>query len=570
MSSRPSIANRSASALSCPKCGHVPDAFCDIPLASPVSDLLNCNTAASESDANVIRSSLSIVETRLSLIDAEIVQLQRRLAVLKSSREKLCEFSDLHRGLLSSIRRLPPEVLASIFRELAGPTFGTVFQPSLTCKYWRNVATSTATLWSNMVIVAAPGKEKTEEAILEMWLSRSKGCPITFTFHIPYYNPAVRTHPCIMPLLANAHRWRHAKFIMPSWKFETLQATRVHFPLLETLSIERYHEDNFPRLYDFTTFQTAPNLRSLSLHRRVSESTIEVPWSQLTTLTLFGDYTADDCLDILQKATQLSTLLLSLHEEAVPRPSAIFSHTHLRQLTIVYGRQSQNLISRLALPALQDFNYYGGDENFSMVHLSSLFSRCFAPLRRLILTSKTFHVTSGMLIQFLQLCPTLVELAIMLDCASAIDNKVLKRLTHAPNNEPTCCLAPKLQTIDFGVHHLFNYESFVRMIESRWRFYLNDCGAPNHEEVHQIKDVKICRTDYHRAEDEPEDGAESPSFAILRQFREEGLRVRAMGYDMVDVELEDYPFSDIAEAQSSLTGYESVYLDTLIQSIQSA
>ena len=285
--SRPGIANGSASALPCPKCGHVPDAFCDIPPASPVPNLLHRNIAASGTEANTIRSSLSIAETRLSRIDAEIVQLQQRLTALKSSREKLCKFSDLHKGLLSSIRRLPPEVLASIFRELPGPIFGSVFYPSSTCKYWRNVATSTATLWSNMEIVAIPGKEKIEEAILEMWLSRSKGCPITFTFHIPYYDPAVRTHPCILPLLANAQRWQHAKFIMPSWKFETLQATQVHFPLLETLSIERYHEDNFPRLYDFTTFQTAPNLRSLSLHRRVSESIIEVPWCQLTTLTLF-------------------------------------------------------------------------------------------------------------------------------------------------------------------------------------------------------------------------------------------------------------------------------------------
>lgn len=546
--SGPAITTGSTSALSCPKCGHVPDAFSDIPLASPVPDLLDRNAAASGTEANIIRSSLSTAEAHLSQIDAEISQLQQRLTALKSSRERLCEFSDLHRGLLSPVRRLPPEVVASIFRELAGPTFGTVFQPSSTCRYWRNVATSTATLWSNMDIVAAPGKEKVEEAVLEMWLSRSKGCPITFTFHIPYYDPAVRTHPCILPLLANAHRWQHAKFIMPSWKFETLQATQVHFPLLETLSIERYHEDNFPRLYDFTTFQTSPNLRSLSLHRRVSESIIEAPWSQLTTLTLFGDYNADDCLDILQKATQLSTLLLSLHEEAVPRSSTVFSHMHLSQLTIVYGTQSQNLIAGLALPALQDFNYCGEDENFSMMHLNALFTRCSAPLRRLMLTSKSFHVTSEMLIQFLKLCPTLVELAIMLDCASAIDHSVLKHLTHAPDDEPTCCLAPKLQTIVFGVHNSFNYEFFVRMIESRWQFHLKDCGAPNHEEVDQIKSVKICRTVYHRAEDEPEDGGEPSSFAILRQFRAEGLRVRAMGYDMNDIELEDYPFSNADEA----------------------
>lgn len=89
-----------------------------IPL-SPSPNRLRTNYVPAQSEAYQIRSALSQVDSDLSKLDSALAQLKVIQDRLLLKRKSLQTFSKEHIGLLSSILRIPPEILAAVFLSFA-------------------------------------------------------------------------------------------------------------------------------------------------------------------------------------------------------------------------------------------------------------------------------------------------------------------------------------------------------------------------------------------------------------------------------------------------------------------
>lgn len=87
---------------------------------SPSPNRLRTNYVPSLLEAYQIRSALSQVDNEISKLDDVLAQLKVIQDRLLLKREMLQRFSKEHIGLLSPIRRLPPEILTEIFLYFSG------------------------------------------------------------------------------------------------------------------------------------------------------------------------------------------------------------------------------------------------------------------------------------------------------------------------------------------------------------------------------------------------------------------------------------------------------------------
>ncbi|KAJ7114031.1 hypothetical protein C8R44DRAFT_676471, partial [Mycena epipterygia] len=125
--------------------------------------LLTTNEPPADPELTFIRSVVAKTGARLAHLDGEILRLQDRLKKLEEERAPLAIYHAQNNGILSPVRRLPPEVLGEIFSwtlpsardALLRRRFDTKNSPwvlTYICGRWREVALSTPSLWSLVVI----------------------------------------------------------------------------------------------------------------------------------------------------------------------------------------------------------------------------------------------------------------------------------------------------------------------------------------------------------------------------------------------------------------------------------
>ncbi|THU80739.1 hypothetical protein K435DRAFT_695058 [Dendrothele bispora CBS 962.96] len=116
--------------------------------SSPFDHLLVTNYAASHAEAKYIQEFLCLLEQELRNIDEEITRSDTSDLSndLKSRRQKVASYIHKHRGLLSPMRRLPPEIIAELFPyclpSAHPPTRNLSDAPlslTLVCKQWRGI-----------------------------------------------------------------------------------------------------------------------------------------------------------------------------------------------------------------------------------------------------------------------------------------------------------------------------------------------------------------------------------------------------------------------------------------------
>ncbi|KAJ7190181.1 hypothetical protein GGX14DRAFT_483677 [Mycena pura] len=140
------------------KCGATCSAHCpalpqelQLP-ASPCPEHLVTNSVPSDLQTNEIYTLILSTEAEISDLDAKIVNLQRALDRLKLKRAGLTDFVKSHRGVVSTIRRLPSELLAEIFSHSldASDSFHSpeaLLHVVSVCKRWRTIALASPVLW---------------------------------------------------------------------------------------------------------------------------------------------------------------------------------------------------------------------------------------------------------------------------------------------------------------------------------------------------------------------------------------------------------------------------------------
>ncbi|KAJ7117463.1 hypothetical protein C8R44DRAFT_626525, partial [Mycena epipterygia] len=149
----PAAASESPPAVSvshCPRCLRLIP-FDALEESSPIpSDLLTTNRPPLDSEILSIQNAITEQRAQKSLLDARISGLEASLKKLMADRDMLEEKIWAHEGTLSPLRRMPTELLSSIFA-LTRPS-GTREDPApwivgQVCRHWRAIVSSQPSLW---------------------------------------------------------------------------------------------------------------------------------------------------------------------------------------------------------------------------------------------------------------------------------------------------------------------------------------------------------------------------------------------------------------------------------------
>lgn len=124
---------------------------------SPFCHLLETNYAADPAEVSVIEGWIRNYDEIADELGDELAELERRCKEVKERRNIHLELATKHRGLISPARRLPSDILSTIFSVLlflAGPEASP--PPAVTishvCRQWRDLALDNPLLWTNILM----------------------------------------------------------------------------------------------------------------------------------------------------------------------------------------------------------------------------------------------------------------------------------------------------------------------------------------------------------------------------------------------------------------------------------
>ncbi|KAF7348209.1 hypothetical protein MSAN_01774100 [Mycena sanguinolenta] len=220
---------------------------------SPFLNRLHTNYVPSDSEILEIRSLLVDPANELARIDAQIEGMEIALAQLKEQRALLKAPIDVHRALVSPMRRIPQDVLLEIFFACLPTEHNALIDPGEAplvlgriCRHWREVAYTTPMLWSSIHIPSldylqtpADILSRFEQSIVA-WLERSDLCPLSVSFFDqPRYTDLPEGHPLILQLLSVSRRLRHLELAGNGQFFDPLlRLGSEDLPLLRRLGVK--------------------------------------------------------------------------------------------------------------------------------------------------------------------------------------------------------------------------------------------------------------------------------------------------------------------------------------------
>lgn len=342
---------------------------------SPLPPLLaHSSYTPSLDEASGLRDSIHDIKTTIESADDEIARLHAQLAALKVHRDSLHTSLRSRQAALSSIRRIPPEILSEIFL-FAGAgcrmrwprpqdeldVDDTPWVISRVCSFWRAVALSVPKLWSTLQLEFTSNFSEISDRTKDQHLDDLMGCYLIhtkkryaaakefleaclarsgkelLTFSISTREPIKRqSHDILRALVAHSTRWGDVSLdasLFPDYK-EELAAVKHKLPRLRRVRIGAWAEyDAPPFTTQFDALEDAPALRELCLiHVRTPSAILSIPWSQITHLTSKGNnFQEGEFTEILQNATNLVSL--STANERILEVGTSLSTVHLPELT---------------------------------------------------------------------------------------------------------------------------------------------------------------------------------------------------------------------------------------------
>ncbi|KAG1799597.1 hypothetical protein EV424DRAFT_1439409 [Suillus variegatus] len=130
---------------------------------------------------------LDTVVQEISGLESVMDRMKNIHQQLLKKKDEIIQSMNLHRGLLSALWRLPPEILSLIFVRclpetehlLPSPTLAPVLLTRI-CRRWRDVAIGMSSLWCGALIVDNSHKEWQRAAsCYNTWFERSRDLPLS-------------------------------------------------------------------------------------------------------------------------------------------------------------------------------------------------------------------------------------------------------------------------------------------------------------------------------------------------------------------------------------------------------
>ncbi|KAJ7912091.1 hypothetical protein B0H13DRAFT_555228 [Mycena leptocephala] len=461
-------------------------------MAPALDKIIRGNIPPNELQSREIRLMLGTSQAELLTLEKAISQVPSVPFELEQQRSfHLKSIADFQRAL-SSIRRIPPEILAEIFtlcrnNSLDSETYSTADPreaPMLLghiSSYWRSICHGTPLLWDQVQLISGLGMP--ELPCVKEILARSRNVPLFVQLTTPH-GMSLRQEPMCLPVepVVGLFLDLHRRIKTITLHIPSLNLLPPHnmqsFPILASLDIILADANGEPDVTSvLSVFKDAPSLRSVSLiaHCSPAQSFVPaLPWTQLTELRLHMPISLRDAYVILTRCQKLQIARLS----DCTRSDNIERVEHIVQLADLW---------------IFDFATEGDDvvpdtffDAFSFPNLRALVIRadCWSP--HILLT---FHdrsrfqlqsleldglfLSSDEVVELLKLLPTLRQLELKF---CSIDDGLLEAFTFDPRSTSHLLALPRLRTLSvLGFTDQFEGTSVASMVESLCRY----SGRPN-------------------------------------------------------------------------------------------
>ena len=316
----------------------------------------------------------------------ELAELDALLEPMKLKRYDLKrKINRLHSPI---VRQLPPDVMSTIF-EFCLPDFADYqFRKSSAyyteedlsiplslgaiCSYWREIAWSTSSLWSSMVL-HIPSKHDSHivTGIAKEWLARSGGRPLSIRI-------SSRSKHKTLSRLANiineySTRWSDLDLDMPDCYFQRFHATDNHAPKLKSIRFycSAKYGDNTIKL----NLQplNCPRLERACLSFFPMDGT-DIQWDNLTHLTLNSMFINDSLL-ILRKTPRLVFCKVTGDWLGYRRQNVEPVLTSLRSLQLLSPTSAYGFLNSIIAPRLEELHFPECSSYYPALGVSSSFFR---------------------------------------------------------------------------------------------------------------------------------------------------------------------------------------------------
>ncbi|KAJ7681893.1 hypothetical protein DFH06DRAFT_283797 [Mycena polygramma] len=487
-------------------------------MESPFKDMLHSNVVPSDSECQRIRDLLAGSQKQFDELTEELARLDTMRNEISGKQRDLQQFIDMHQALVSPARRLPEDVLRSIFMACLPPTRNPAiigqeapFLLCQICRAWRSVALATPRLWAAIHIVVPPNslvQQVIDQVVI--WLYRSGAVPLHISIVLSSscdFTSNNDISPLLSALVAVSRRWKTIEMLLPgnflaASPLRSLTAEAV--PFLETVQIgEGGLHTTIPMggQWDSTTitpvdgatlkFLATRSLRNLKFSGRVHKA--PVFWDYLTCLSIAGStqgiITGSEALTILQQCTSLQSCELRIidfmpADQLAPVNS--FSLPHLTHLSIASHTsfQREHLFGIMSLPNLRSLVLtFGGVLETNV--------RQLLPSTPSLEFLQATGLESTALLDILSSTPTLVKLVVsqeprtVLDPANQSDWNLfpdpnfLTRLT--PRLGPLVC--PLLDSVQLLGFNAASDEAVLQFVLSRTTAKIDAVARLAHLEV---------------------------------------------------------------------------------------
>ncbi|KDR77099.1 hypothetical protein GALMADRAFT_428690 [Galerina marginata CBS 339.88] len=231
------------------------------------------------------------------------------------------------------------------------------------CKQWRDIAWSSPTLWTYIYLVPLSDKCADQAQLLDAYLGRSKGLPLTVVFR-----PVRPGNNQVMPLFdliaRECYRWEAIDILIPYYLlFTRIQQGYYYLPRLRSVrTVSTMTGFSRPEGFSLSFLKYATELQKLALTGVVLPKLKDPQHYQHITHFTVSKLSCDRVLDALDMMPNLRSCFV---EDMTRSSSATVPRVHLRRLESFSIRNSSNAESRLfqnilSIPMLREIECIAG------------------------------------------------------------------------------------------------------------------------------------------------------------------------------------------------------------------
>ncbi|KAF7334642.1 NmrA domain-containing protein [Mycena venus] len=356
------------------------------------------NIDATDLTPAATRHRIADIDTEIAALDESIHKLRLQQASLKSHLD----------AYVYPVLDLPHEIVSEVFLQtISASTPSRLKAPLLLgqiCHTWREIALSTPALWADLNIDVRGTNDLARVnklRLLELWLIRSRDCPLHLT--ISSRPPPDASDDCsiaefIYAIVPHCARWKTLFLTLP---FCDLSLITGEMPILCFLALTIMDMDEMSST-PVQVFDRAPKLVSFLVCGALNPNLVVFPWAQIELFCIYTDF-IDAILEILVPLVNITQLVIGIRSsgshpefmiDTVTAPD-IPSMVHLRAVFLqsrhpTNSIAAEQLLEKLMIPKLVHLRIT--TPSLSPRVIASLLSRshCHLPSLRIEINESKF------------------------------------------------------------------------------------------------------------------------------------------------------------------------------------